>query len=57
VARAATARVILVVMAPWAGTAGAMPSPLVCSDGGISAVDEQEPSVGEPSVVKPSDYQ
>jgi hypothetical protein len=39
VARVATARVLLVVMAPWAGTEGAVPSPLVRSCGGVGATD------------------
>jgi hypothetical protein len=53
---ASTTRVILVVIAPWVGTAGAVSLPLVRSCGGISAADEQEPDVGEPSVEEPSGF-
>jgi hypothetical protein len=48
-ARAMMARVILVVMAPWAGTVGAVSSPLVRSSGGVGNTDVQELSVEEPS--------
>jgi hypothetical protein len=47
--RAATARVILVVMAPLAGTTGAVSSPFVRSCGGVSVADMQEPDVEESS--------
>jgi hypothetical protein len=53
VAWAATTWVILVVMAPWAGTVGAVPSPLVHSCGGVGAADVQEPDVEEPSGEEP----
>jgi hypothetical protein len=52
-ARASTARVLLVVMAPLAGTMGAVSSPLVCSCGDVSTVDVQESSMEEPSEVEP----
>jgi hypothetical protein len=45
----ATARVILVVMAPWVGNVGAVSSPLTHSYGGIGVADVQEPDVEEPS--------
>jgi hypothetical protein len=48
VARVATARVLLVVMVPWAGTEGAVSPPLYHSCGGNGAADEQDPSVEEP---------
>jgi hypothetical protein len=51
--RAATAQVILVVKVPWAGTVGAVSSPLVRSCGGVSAADVQEPDVEEPYVEQP----
>jgi hypothetical protein len=38
-ARAATTRVILVVMASLASTVGAVPSPLVRSCGGVGVAD------------------
>jgi hypothetical protein len=43
-----TTLVILVVMAPWAGTVVAVSPPLVRSYGGDGAVDVQEPGVEEP---------
>jgi hypothetical protein len=52
-ARALTAHVILVVMAPLAGTVGAVSSPLVRSYEGISVTDMQEPGVEEPSRGEP----
>jgi hypothetical protein len=48
--RAATARVILVVMAPSVGTVGAVSPPLVRSCRGDDAASMQEPSVAEPSL-------
>jgi hypothetical protein len=54
VARAVTARVLLVVMVPWAGTTRAVSSPLVRSCAGIGAVDVQEPGVEEPSGRSPA---
>jgi hypothetical protein len=53
-ARAVTARVLLVVMVPWAGTTGAVSSPLVHFCAGIGAVDVQEPGVEEPSGRSPA---
>jgi hypothetical protein len=53
VVRAAIAWVLLVVMAPWVGTAGAVSSPLFRSYSGVSATDVQEPDVGEPCVEQP----
>jgi hypothetical protein len=53
VVRVATAQVLLVVMAPWAGTVGVVSSSLVCSCGGVGAVDVQEPGVEEPSGEEP----
>jgi hypothetical protein len=50
----ATARVLLVVMAPWAGTVGVVPSLLALSYGGIGAADMHEPSVEEPCMELPS---
>jgi hypothetical protein len=50
VVRAATARVILVVMAPSARTKGEMLPPLVCYCRGDDTADLQEPGVVEPSV-------
>jgi hypothetical protein len=44
----ATARVTLMVMAPWAGTVVAVSPPLVRSYGGDSTADVQEPGVEEP---------
>jgi hypothetical protein len=49
-AQAVTARVFLVLMAPWAGTGRVVLSPLVCSGGSVSAADVHEPDVEEPSV-------
>jgi hypothetical protein len=48
--QAATARMILVVMAPSAGTMRVVSPHLVRSYGGNGATDVQEPSVVEPSV-------
>jgi hypothetical protein len=48
-----TARVILVVMAPWVGNVGAVSSPLAHSCGGIGVADVQEPGVEEPSGGEP----
>jgi hypothetical protein len=53
VARTVTARVLLVVMVPWASTTGAVSSPLVRSYGGVGAVDVQERGVEEPSEEEP----
>jgi hypothetical protein len=60
-ARAVTARVILVVMVPWASTAGVVSSPLVRSCGGVDATDEQELGMvesmeEEPCVEEPSGF-
>jgi hypothetical protein len=51
---AAATHGILVVMAPLAGTMGAVLSPLVWSCRGISVADVQEPSEGEPCVERSS---
>jgi hypothetical protein len=51
--RVATVRVLLVMMAPWADTVGAVSSSLVCSCGGVGAVDVQEPDVEEPNGEEP----
>jgi hypothetical protein len=48
-AQAAMPQVILVVKVPWAGTMGAVSSPLVCYCGGIDVADVQEPGVEVPS--------
>jgi hypothetical protein len=37
-ARAVMTRVILVVVGPWAGTVGAVPSPLVRSYAGVGVI-------------------
>jgi hypothetical protein len=49
----ATARVTLMVMAPWAGTVVAVSPPLVRSYGGDSTADVQEPGVEEPNGEEP----
>jgi hypothetical protein len=56
---AAMAQVILVVMAPLAGTVGVVSSPLVRSYKGVGVADVQEPEMeepngGEPCVEEPS---
>jgi hypothetical protein len=48
--RVATTLVILVVMAPWAGTVVAVSPLLVRSCGGNDATDMQEPDAKEPCV-------
>jgi hypothetical protein len=53
------AQVILVVMAPLAGTVGVVSSPLVRSYKGVGVADVQEPKMeepngGEPCVEEPS---
>jgi hypothetical protein len=48
-----TARVLLVVMVPWASTTGAVSLPLVCSCMAVGAADVQEPGVEEPSGEEP----
>jgi hypothetical protein len=53
VARVATTRVLLVVMAQWDGTAGAVSSPLVRSCEGVGGTDVQEPGMEEPFVEEP----
>jgi hypothetical protein len=53
VARAVTARVLLVVMVPLAGTMGVVLPPLVRSCGGDNAPVLQEPGVVEPNVEEP----
>jgi hypothetical protein len=50
VARAVTARVLLVETVPWVSIVGVVMSPLVRSYGGDGATDVQEPGVDEPSV-------
>jgi hypothetical protein len=47
VVQAVTTLVILVVMAPWAGTVAVVSLPLVRSCGGDGGVDVQEPCMNE----------
>jgi hypothetical protein len=49
-ARAAIARVLLVVTIPWVDTVGAVSPPLVRSCGGDGAADVQKPDVMELSM-------
>jgi hypothetical protein len=50
VARAVTARVLLAVTVPWAGTVRVVSPPLVRSCGGDGTACVQEPSMEEPNV-------